>query len=667
MERDVFLEYIRMVDHARTIEDACRVAVNSIAEHTRFSNPSFFLVDPKGEYLNLVAHAGFKPVTLSIPRGTGLSWRTLENGEAAIIEDVRQEKVYVPGLEGSCCELSVPVVWKGRKIGVFSIESSVPGAFSADDVSFANLLAAILGSVIAHLETEATLSESLAVLDTTANYRALFLEISLELYAIRDRSVFLDRVVQVLNELIGYSKVYLFLRETPAGPMRLRTFRGKHVGDRAINDVLEFGKGLVGKVIRSGTAVFCNNTGTDPDFYMDDESTLSEAVLPIRFGDLLWGILVVDEGRFDAFSPYDMEQLTILAGMIGVVLENMDQMRRIREDLDLMERLHRIIATVAGERNISGLCRETARLLKEHTKYNLISIGEAVNEETGESRIIGSSVSQDGSGDILERQKEVLMCDSGSGLVGQAIRTRKLQNTPDVRRAEHYVPLSASTLSELDIPIEFGERLYGVLSIESDRISAFAEEDERVMSILANHLGALWAHCDLLEKTEKQALQDPLTGLWNRRFIFDRIDAEAARCVRYGCLFSVVMIDLRGFKLINDSYGHPVGDRVLIETSSFFQRSLRGCDVVARYGGDEFIIMLPETDFAAASRMMERIREDLETMKLCVESVPMFFDFGIASFPADGSETRALIQTADERLYGEKAVNRKKKKKGMSD
>lgn len=662
MEGDVFLEYIKMIDQAKSVEEACKMAVEAIARHTRFSNPSFFLVDPKSESLGLAAHAGFTPGTLSISRGSGISWKSLETGEATIIEDVTKEKDYLPGLAGSCCELNVPVIWRDRKIGVFSIESGIPGAFTPDDVRFVKLLAAILGSAIVHIETEARLSENLEMLESTARYRALFLEISMELYSMKDRNVFLDRVVDVLSRVMRYGKVYLFLRETADGPMWLRVFRGKHVGAKAINDVLEFGKGLVGKVIRTGTAVFCNNTTTDPDFYMDDESTLSEAVLPIRFGNMLWGILVVDENRLDAFSSPDMEQLKILAGMVGVVLENMDQLRRIREDLGLMERLHRIIATVAGERSISDLCREAARLLREHTKYNLISIGEVINEETGESRIIASSLSQDGSGDVLEKQKEVLMCDSGSGLVGQTIRTRELLNTPDVRTAEHYVPLSPSTLSELDIPIEFDEKLYGVLSIESDRISAFAEEDERVMSILANHFGALWAHCELLEKTEKQALQDPLTGLWNRRFIFDRIDAEASRCIRYGCIFSVVMIDLRSFKAINDNFGHPVGDRVLIEISSFFQRSLRECDVVARYGGDEFIILLPEADFAEASRMMERLEKDIERKKLCVESVPVRFDCGIASSPADGRETRILIQTADERLYKVKSANKKRER-----
>lgn len=659
MEGDVFLEYIKTVDQARSVGEACMMAVEAMSKHTRFSNPSFFLTDPDGKTLNLEAYAGFTPKTRTIPRGLGICWKSLDTGKTHLVEDVTKEKDYLPGLDGACCELNVPVVWRDRKIGVFSIESTVPGTFSPDDILFADLLAAILGSVIIHIEAEARLSESLEILESTAKYRALFLEISMELYSMKDRDSFLDRVVDVLSKVMRYSKVYLFLRETPDGPMWLRVFRGKHVGEKAINDVLELGKGLVGKVIRTNAAVFCNDTKSDPDFYMDDVSTLSEAVLPIRCGDMLWGILVVDEARLDAFSSSDMEQLTILAGMVGVVLENMDQFRRIREDLDLMERLHRIIVSVAGERSISDLCRETARLLREHTKYSLISIGEVIDEDTGESRIIASSLSQDGSGTVLEKRKEVLVRDSGSGLVGQTIKTRNLLNTPDVRKAEHYVPLSSTTLSELDIPIEFDERLYGVLSIESDDISAFAEEDERVMSILANHLGALWAHNELLERTERQALQDPLTGLWNRRFIFDRIDAEASRCIRYGCLFSVVMIDLRNFKAINDNFGHPVGDRVLIETSSFFQRSLRECDIVARYGGDEFIILLPEADFAEASRMMERLEKDIERRKLCVESVPVLFDCGIASSPADGRETRVLIQTADERLYKEKAFHKK--------
>jgi diguanylate cyclase (GGDEF)-like protein len=192
-------------------------------------------------------------------------------------------------------------------------------------------------------------------------------------------------------------------------------------------------------------------------------------------------------------------------------------------------------------------------------------------------------------------------------------------------------------------------------------LSAFSEEDERVISIVAGHLGALWAHNELLERTGRLALQDPLTGLWNRRFIFDRLESEASRCGRYGCVFSVVMIDLRNFKLVNDRFGHPAGDRILVEMSSFFRKSLRDSDIVSRYGGDEFLMLLPETDFAEASRILDRLAKDLDRQRIRIESTPVLFDCGFASFPADGREVRALIQTADERLYCEKASRKRGK------
>lgn len=654
MKRDAVLEYIKKVDQAATVGEACRMAVEAIAEHTRYSNPSFFLVGPEGDTLDLVAHVGFIPGTISIPRGNGISWRSLETGKPSLIEDITKAGEYVPGLEGSCCEINVPVIWRKRKIGVFSIESITPGAFTADDLRFANLLAAILGSVIVHLETEMKLSVSLEEVESTAKYRSLFLELSMELFSMKDREASLERVVEVLGSVMDYEKVFLFLRENSAGPIWLRAFRGKDIGEKAIRDIIDGGKGLTGRAIRSGEAVFCNDTRSDPDFYLDDERTLSEAVIPIRSGEILWGVLVVDEYRTDAFSRPDREQLLILAGMIGVVLENIDHLRRIREDLDLMERLHRIIASVAGEKDIRSLCRETVRLLKELTRYHFVEVFEVVCEQSGQTRLIAGNAGKNLGEEELRRHDE-LMYEKGGGLAGECARSGKLLNVPDVRRSKHYAALSSSTRSELDVPILFDGKTLGVLSLESDILSAFSGEDERVMSIIAGHLGALWAHNELLERTERLALQDPLTGLWNRRFIFDRLESEASRCGRYGCVFSVVMIDLRNFKMVNDRFGHPAGDRVLVEMSSFFRKSLRDSDIVSRYGGDEFLMLLPETDFAEASRILERLAKDLDSQRIRIESVPVLFDCGISSFPADGREVRALIQTADERLYCEKA------------
>jgi diguanylate cyclase (GGDEF)-like protein len=472
-----------------------------------------------------------------------------------------------------------------------------------------------------------------------------------------NRGEFLERVVRLLSEVMKFDKVYLFLRETRNGPLQLRAYSGKNIGEKAIRDVVGEGRGLTGKAIRTGEAVFCNDISKDPVFYMDDERTLSEAVLPIRSGDHLWGVLVVDEYSTGAFEQEEREQLRILAGITGVVLDNMDNLARIKEDLDLMERLHGIIASVAGERDIRTMCRETVRLLNLDTRYSFVQIHEVNCEKTGESKIIAGSTMGSIHGEVIEKENALLR-EGGWGLVGEAVRKKRLLNVPDVRKSKIYVLISPKTRSELDVPIEFDGKIYGVLSVESELLHAFQEEDERVISILARHLGALWAHNELLERTERQAMQDPLTALWNRRFFFDRLDAETSRCVRYDCIFSIVMIDLRNFKIVNDRFGHPAGDRVLIEIASFFQRSVRECDVVARYGGDEFVILFPETDFAEASRIMGRVEENLKNQKLCVESVEVLFDCGIASFPSDGKDGRALVQAADERLYKGKTAGK---------
>jgi len=124
-----------------------------------------------------------------------------------------------------------------------------------------------------------------------------------------------------------------------------------------------------------------------------------------------------------------------------------------------------------------------------------------------------------------------------------------------------------------------------VLCAESHRTGAFSEEDIKCLTILARHLGVLWAHLELLDQTMAKSLKDELTGLWNRRFLYEKLNEELDRTRRYKTGFSIVMIDLADFKDVNDKYGHPEGDRVLVEISDYLSRSMRESDSFFRYGG----------------------------------------------------------------------------------
>jgi diguanylate cyclase (GGDEF)-like protein len=148
------------------------------------------------------------------------------------------------------------------------------------------------------------------------------------------------------------------------------------------------------------------------------------------------------------------------------------------------------------------------------------------------------------------------------------------------------------------------------------------------------------------------AITDPLTGLYNRRFLLDHLRREIARAERTHGIVSVLMTDLKNFKGINDHFGHPVGDTVLVRTARVIRELLRVVDAGCRWGGDEFVVVLPNTDLFSAFAVAERIRR-----KVAASALPgrpgftLGLHYGIASYPPDGRTADFLIKVADLRLY----------------
>ncbi|MFI5181427.1 MAG: GGDEF domain-containing protein [Thermoanaerobaculia bacterium] len=151
------------------------------------------------------------------------------------------------------------------------------------------------------------------------------------------------------------------------------------------------------------------------------------------------------------------------------------------------------------------------------------------------------------------------------------------------------------------------------------------------------------------------AITDPLTGLYNRRFLLDHLDREVARAERTGGVVSVLMMDLTGFKGINDRLGHPVGDSILARTAAAIRASLRAVDAGCRYGGDEFVAVLPNTDILHSLRVAERIRRRVSTIRLPRQvGLRVGLSYGVSSFPTDGRLLDFLLKVSDIRLYRSK-------------
>jgi len=196
------------------------------------------------------------------------------------------------------------------------------------------------------------------------------------------------------------------------------------------------------------------------------------------------------------------------------------------------------------------------------------------------------------------------------------------------RGADDYLPLPCD-------PDELLARVRALLRVK--------EMHDRVLSIQ--------------HELERLVVSDPLTGLYNRRYLVDRLAQEMNRVDRYGGTLAFAMIDLDGFKPVNDKYGHVFGDRLLRAVATEISRSLRTPDVAARYGGDEFAVILPQTQPEGALRVCERIRKAVDQLALNAgdEPVSVTASLGVANYPGELISTaEELVHAADEALYGAK-------------
>ncbi len=163
---------------------------------------------------------------------------------------------------------------------------------------------------------------------------------------------------------------------------------------------------------------------------------------------------------------------------------------------------------------------------------------------------------------------------------------------------------------------------------------------------------------DDYKKLQVNAVTDPLTGLYNRRLFAESFEKELNRARRYGLPLGIVILDLHRFKEVNDKYGHPRGDEVLRAAAATLQKALRTSDSAFRIGGDEFALLLPQTDAAQALALSRRIETVFaETLRPLQLTFPVTMDHGVANFPQDGDQSDQLVRVADERLYRLKHAN----------
>lgn len=211
-------------------------------------------------------------------------------------------------------------------------------------------------------------------------------------------------------------------------------------------------------------------------------------------------------------------------------------------------------------------------------------------------------------------------------------------------------------LAALCVPLIASGRLVGAVQAtrKSGGVDAFTQDEARVVELVCSSLATALANAIDYHDATRQTLIDDLTRLYNVRYLYQTLEGEIRRARRYGSAVSVVFMDLDGFKLVNDAYGHRAGSATLTEVAQVIARSVRDSDFVARYGGDEFVLMLPETSAKRALQMAERVRLRIAAHRFkggVGADIYLTASFGVASFPEHATHAEKLIELADAAMY----------------
>lgn len=242
---------------------------------------------------------------------------------------------------------------------------------------------------------------------------------------------------------------------------------------------------------------------------------------------------------------------------------------------------------------------------------------------------------------------------AGEGVIGLAAENKML--------VTHTFQLpNANDGIDIAVPILFKESLLGVIGL--GKIKGKGDNEKRFLSMIADLAGISLQSSMYLKIVEKEAITDSLTGLYNRRYLFEKAKVVAQHAITRHSPISVFIFDIDYFKRYNDVNGHAEGDGLLVELSRLIKENSRGTDIVARFGGEEFIVLMPDTDKNSAWIYAEKIRKLIEEFSFNNrEKQPSGYvsiSGGVASFPFDGNSLNAVIRRADEALYESKKSGR---------
>jgi diguanylate cyclase (GGDEF)-like protein/putative nucleotidyltransferase with HDIG domain len=450
-----------------------------------------------------------------------------------------------------------------------------------------------------------------------------------------------ERIYAEMRRLFDVSNLFIAFRDHRPEQIRFEIEvvdgvrlpkRVRPSGNHMVEYVASSGQPLL---IREGFAEEAARIGFEPR-----RKAGSVCAVPLILYDRAIGVMAVHSIQERVFDEGHVELLRVLASEAAVAIENarlFSQEQNKSRQLTLINNVsNHAITTLDPEEMLSKIVVEIDRAVS----YDHIGI--AILDYSSKELVIQAEAGT--RRDALGRHVAL-----GEGLVGQAARTGQIVVVPEVN-ATSPRPILPGTASAVALPVSYGEQTLGALYVESSVKCDFSDDEIRLLRTLADLFAGALHNALTFQKAQEQAITDGLTGVKTHRFLMEALSSEWKRSTRANRPFALVLMDLDRFKFVNDFYGHLEGDVVLQRVGHILEQNCRRSDVVARYGGDEFVILMPETTVESARQLAGKLRGWVAADPL-LRDKNITASFGIAGFPVHGSTPQELIQVADSSMY----------------
>jgi two-component system cell cycle response regulator len=383
------------------------------------------------------------------------------------------------------------------------------------------------------------------------------------------------------------------------------------------------------------------------------------AAVPVLEAETLRGVLVVDRLGDDPFSPHDEEILTQAARFCLRAIQNERvflQLERAKVEQGKLYRAAQALGAALSEKDVVDAGVRAAR---EIASFDLAAVT-VFDESTRTHEVVAAKSAEAAIDDLVG-----VRFSHNTGLVSMVVQNRCALPYRGEYEAGRQVVLSKrlpwpSLPSLLVLPLLMHDRPLGTLILGARRRHAFGEAARPTLEVLASHLAVSLSNARMVHKLETMATTDGLTGLLNKRAMLEAGEQKIAAAARFDRQLASLIVDIDFFKKVNDTWGHDVGDLVIRGLGEILKRQKRNTDLVARFGGEEFVVLCEQTDEKGAMLLAERIREDLAKtiFRTPGGTLSVTCSVGVATFPEAGPGWEGLFKASDEALYVSKRSGR---------